>query len=69
MSAATPTGASVSSRRIAGRSASAVITIIEQHQMGELAFEKRYGIDLRELAELFARRSPHRQKLRGDGSR
>ncbi len=39
---------------------------IEQHQVGELAFEQRYGIDLRELADLFARRSPHRQKLRDE---
>ena len=36
---------------------------IEQHAMGEMAFEGRYGIDLRELAELFARQSPHRLKL------
>jgi hypothetical protein len=34
--------------------------------VGELAFEKRYGIDLRELADLFAKRSPHRQRLRGE---
>ena len=36
---------------------------IEQHQVGELAFERRYGVDLRELAKLFACRSPHRNKL------
>ena len=36
---------------------------IEQHQIGELAFEQRYQVDMRELAEEFARRSPHRQKL------
>ena len=32
----------------------------EQHQIGERAFEKRYGIDLLALAQEFARRSPHR---------
>ena len=36
---------------------------IEQHAIGEMAFEKRYAIDLRELAELFATRSPYRLKL------
>src|SRR5918993_1970051 len=36
---------------------------IEQHVVGEPAFEKRYGIDLRDLAKLFARRSPHHRKL------
>ena len=36
---------------------------IEQHQLGELGFEQRYGIDLRELAQEFARRSPHRRLL------
>ena len=36
---------------------------IEQHQMGEQAFETRHGIDMRELASEFARRSPHRRKL------
>ena len=36
---------------------------IEQHEIGELAFERRYGLDLRELAKLFVRRSPHRKKL------
>lgn len=35
----------------------------EQHAIGESAFEKRHGICLRELATLFARRSPHWQKL------
>ena len=35
----------------------------EQHRLGERHFEKRYGIDLAELAEEFARRSPHRDKL------
>jgi len=37
---------------------------VEQHHVGELAFEQRYGIDLRELAYLFARRSPHHRTLR-----
>ena len=32
----------------------------EQHRLGEAAFEQRYGLDLVALAELFARRSPHR---------
>ena len=36
---------------------------IEQHQVGEAAFERQYGIDLRELAIAFARRSPHRRRL------
>ena len=36
---------------------------LEQHQIGEAAFEKRYDIDLRDLAEEFARRSPHWQHL------
>jgi hypothetical protein len=33
----------------------------EQHRVGELAFQKRYGIELLALAEAFARRSPHRK--------
>lgn len=36
----------------------------EQHQIGEAAFEKKYGIDMRELAKRFAEQSPHRAKLR-----
>lgn len=35
----------------------------DQHRTGEAAFQKRYGIDLYELALEFARRSPHRQHL------
>lgn len=35
----------------------------EQHRIGEQAFEKRYGINLFELALEFARRSPHRNAL------
>jgi hypothetical protein len=34
----------------------------EQHQIGEPAFERRYGIDMRELAESHAAKSPHRKK-------
>lgn len=35
----------------------------EQHQIGEVAFEKRYNLELVALAEAFARRSPHWKKL------
>lgn len=35
----------------------------EQHELGETEFEKRYRIDMRELALEFACRSPHRRKL------
>jgi hypothetical protein len=35
----------------------------EQHRTGEATFEAAYDIDLRALAEGFARRSPHRDKL------
>ena len=31
----------------------------EQHRIGEIAFEKRYGVELVALAREFARRSPH----------
>ena len=31
----------------------------EQHQLGEAAFEKKHGIDLVDLAQRFARLSPH----------
>lgn len=31
----------------------------EQHRVGELAFETRYGLDLLALAREFVRRSPH----------
>lgn len=40
----------------------------EQHRIGEAAFERRYRIDLRVLAEQFLRRSPHGKHLRGDGA-
>lgn len=36
----------------------------EQHQIGEQAFEKKYGIDMKELAREFARKSPHWPKMR-----
>lgn len=36
----------------------------EQHQIGEGAFEKRYGLNLKALAEEFARKSPHWTKMR-----
>jgi hypothetical protein len=35
----------------------------EQHRVGERAFERRYGIDLYELALEFARKSPHRRAI------
>lgn len=35
----------------------------EQHQIGEAAFATRHGLDLFELAQEFARRSPHKRHL------
>jgi hypothetical protein len=35
----------------------------EQHRIGERAFERRYNIDLYELALEFARKSPHRKTI------
>lgn len=35
----------------------------EQHRIGEMSFQARYGLDLRKLAAEFARRSPHWRKL------
>ena len=35
----------------------------EQHQVGEPEFERRYGLDLAELAREFARVSPQHKKL------
>ena len=35
----------------------------EQHRMGESSFERRYALDLRELARVFAVRSPHRHRF------
>ena len=37
---------------------------LEQHELGELRFEEMYDLDLHGLAREFARRSPHRRKLR-----
>lgn len=36
----------------------------EQHLCGELTFERRHGIDMKEKAEEFVAKSPHRHKLR-----
>ena len=36
---------------------------LEQHEIGEAAFEERYELDLRMLAREFAQRSPSRCKL------
>lgn len=36
---------------------------LEQHNIGERPFEARHKIDMKALAEEFARRSPHRGKL------
>lgn len=35
----------------------------EQHTIGESAFERRYGINMRQIADGLARISPHRMKL------
>ena len=35
----------------------------EQHRIGERAFQRRYQIDLYDMALEFARRSPHREIL------
>jgi hypothetical protein len=35
----------------------------EQHLIGEMSFQLKHGIDMKELAVEFARRSPHWQKL------
>ena len=35
----------------------------EQHRIGERRFEQKHGLCLAELAELFARRSPHGRAL------
>ncbi|MFC4294009.1 putative HNHc nuclease [Novosphingobium tardum] len=35
----------------------------EQHRIGERAFERRHGLDLKALAAEFARRSPHWRAL------
>lgn len=36
----------------------------EQHRIGEESFERKYGLDLKALADEFARKSPHWPKLR-----
>lgn len=36
---------------------------LEQHEIGEMGFGKKYDLDLRSLALEFARRSPHRHRL------
>ena len=36
----------------------------EQHRIGEPGFEKKHGIDMKALAQEFARKSPHAAKLR-----
>jgi hypothetical protein len=36
----------------------------EQHDIGVISFELRYGLDLAALAAEFSRRSPHRNKWR-----
>lgn len=36
----------------------------EQHRIGEPSFEKKYAINMKALAEEFARKSPHAPKLR-----
>lgn len=38
---------------------------LSQHALGEQAFERIHKIDMRVLAEEFARKSPHRLKLEG----
>lgn len=35
----------------------------EQHQIGEGPFERRHGINMKELAAAFLKASPHRSKL------
>ena len=35
----------------------------EQHRIGEPSFQARHGIDMRHLAEVFFKASPHRSKL------
>ena len=40
-----------------------VLHHIEQHRIGEVRFEAQYGLDLRELAAVFASLSSHRHRL------
>lgn len=39
----------------------------EQHQIGEGAFEKRHGIDMKKIAAALFARSPHRHKFNQGG--
>jgi hypothetical protein len=39
---------------------------VEQHEIGEASFERRYDLNLIELAREFAKRSPHLQRSRAD---
>lgn len=41
--------------------------IHDQHQRGEAAFERKWGLDLKVVAREFARRSPHRRKWEDEG--
>ena len=34
----------------------------EQHQIGEPAFERKYSINMKKLAEMYAKKSPHKAK-------
>ena len=36
-----------------------------QHSHGEMSFESEHNLDLKALAEEFAKRSPHRKRLEG----
>ena len=38
---------------------------LNQHRWGEAWFEQAYLIDMKALAQEFARKSPHRKKLKG----
>lgn len=40
----------------------------EQHRIGERSFEKRYGINLAEMAEQFAMASPKRREIEQERS-
>jgi hypothetical protein len=37
----------------------------KQHEVGEEAFEKAWGIDMKAIAQMFFKLSPHRRKLEG----
>ena len=38
----------------------------DQHRIGEQSFERRHGIDMRELADKFCEKSPRAQQIRGE---